>query len=54
MNIFLTEILGLDLEFAQEEACKIEHAVSDKTIEKLYEFIDRPEKCPHGYKINLK
>ncbi|MBM7408617.1 metal-dependent transcriptional regulator [Methanococcus maripaludis] len=54
IEYFLTEILGLDLEFAQEEACKIEHAVSDKTIEKLYEFIDRPEKCPHGYKINLK
>lgn len=54
IEYFLTEVLELDLEFAKEEACKIEHAISDKTIEKLYEFIDRPEKCPHGKNINLK
>ncbi|WP_048059184.1 metal-dependent transcriptional regulator [Methanococcus vannielii] len=54
IEYFLTEFLNLDLDFAKDEACKIEHVVSDKTIEKLYEFIDKPEKCPHGENINLK
>ncbi|MCS3901945.1 metal-dependent transcriptional regulator [Methanococcus voltae] len=48
---FLTDYLDIELEKASEEACKLEHAMSDETIEKLYEFIEKPKKCPHGEKI---
>lgn len=40
LNTFLTDIIGLDEKSANEEACRIEHAISLKTTEKLYEVID--------------
>ncbi|MBP2144403.1 DtxR family Mn-dependent transcriptional regulator [Methanococcus voltae] len=48
---FLTDCLDLDLEKACKEACKLEHSMSDETIEKLYEFIKKPKTCPHGEEI---
>ncbi|MDK2789937.1 MAG: DtxR family transcriptional regulator, Mn-dependent transcriptional regulator [Methanothermococcus sp.] len=51
IETFLTEYLKFDLDYAQEEACKIEHAVSDEVIERLHEFMGRPKKCPHGKDI---
>jgi len=41
---FLTRILGINPEQAHEEACRIEHAVSKKTIEKLSNFVKKNEK----------
>ena len=37
---FLTEILGVDRELAEQDACALEHAVSRQTLEKLIKFIE--------------
>ena len=38
---FLTEIIGVDRETAESEACGIEHILSTGTMEKLTEYIGR-------------
>jgi DtxR family transcriptional regulator, Mn-dependent transcriptional regulator len=38
---FLTDVLGLDDERADEEACKIEHVVCEDTVDRLSEHVDR-------------
>lgn len=38
---FLTEIIGVDRETAESEACGIEHIISAGTMEKLTEYIER-------------
>ncbi len=37
---FLKEILGVDKETAEHEACKIEHDLSSKTLEKLSNYLE--------------
>ncbi len=36
---FLNKALGIDAKTAEEEACKMEHAISDESFEKWIEFI---------------
>ncbi len=38
---FLSELIGIDDETAEKEACLIEHAISLETINKLDEFLDK-------------
>lgn len=38
---FLTDVLGLDDERADEEACKIEHVVCEDTVDRLNEHVER-------------
>ncbi len=44
---FLTEILGIQPQIAQEDACKIEHSVSPQTFKKISKFIDFVKSCPN-------
>ncbi len=37
---FLTDILKVDSDVADQEACKIEHGMSAKTLDRLTQFID--------------
>jgi len=37
---FLVEVLALDPDLAEHDACQIEHAISPETVERLVEFID--------------
>ncbi|GAC1336399.1 MAG: metal-dependent transcriptional regulator [Candidatus Dormibacteria bacterium] len=48
---WLTDVLGLDWVQADEEAGKLEHALSDEVAERLYQHIGRPDTCPHGNPI---
>ena len=48
---WLTDALGLDWVAADEEAARLEHAVSRTVEERLYEAIGRPLTCPHGNPI---
>ncbi len=48
---FLTDVLGFDWDQVHEEACKLEHAISDQVEEKLAEMLGDPETCPHGHPI---
>ena len=43
---FLTEVLGIDFETASEDACRMEHVLSQKTFKKLAKFIEFVETCP--------
>ena len=51
MERWLTDVLGLDWVTADEEAAKLEHAVSEKVEQRLYEALGRPRTCPHGNPI---
>lgn len=52
---FLEEILSVDAETAADDACKMEHAISPLTQEKLAKFIDfvlsRPNVHPYWLKM---
>ncbi len=48
---FLTDMLGMDWETAHHEACRLEHALSPETEERLAELLGNPETCPHGHPI---
>ncbi len=47
-EVFLVEKLGFSWEKVDAEAHLLEHATSEVLERKLYEFLDRPERCPHG------
>lgn len=48
---FLVDVLQLDWEAAHEEACRLEHALSNRVVEALEVLLDNPEFCPHGHPI---
>lgn len=43
---FLTNVLGIDSKTADEDACKMEHAVSPVTLKRLVQFMEFMESCP--------
>ncbi|MGH7910641.1 MAG: metal-dependent transcriptional regulator [Candidatus Dormibacteraceae bacterium] len=51
MERWLTDGLGLDWVSADEEAARLEHAVSDKVELAVWELLGRPLTCPHGNPI---
>ena len=56
-EVFLNKYLGISWQDVYEHACSLEHATTDLVVEKLAEFLDNPEFCPHGSPIprsNLK
>ncbi len=46
LQCFLSEILGMDQSSASDEACRIEHAVSDETIDRLGDYLRSPVPQP--------
>ena len=46
LRSFLTDILKIDFEKADEEACKMEHAISSSTLERFIEFMEFIQFCP--------
>jgi len=45
---FLTDILKIDKYQADEDACKMEHAVSATTIDRIVNFMEFVKSCPRG------
>lgn len=43
---FLTEILCINPKIAAEDACRMEHAISQKTSKKLTKFLEFVQTCP--------
>ena len=41
LTYFLHKILGLDREKAEKEACRLEHVISEETLERLVAFIQQ-------------
>lgn len=51
-EVFLIEKLGFNADEVHEEAEKLEHVTSKKLQQALDKYLDYPEMCPHGTKIN--
>jgi DtxR family Mn-dependent transcriptional regulator len=51
---FLEDIIGMDAETAQTDACRIEHAISAATLERLSKFVEFVSLCPSGQPEWLK
>ena len=43
---FLTDILGVDEDTADREACEMEHVISQDTSDKLYAYLSKLNKAP--------
>lgn len=54
IELFLCRTLGLSWDEVDADAEVLEHAVSDRLIERIYEFLGRPEFDPHGAPIPSK
>ena len=48
VTCFLRDILQLDEQVADAEACRLEHAVSAETLRRLLALIDFVRRCPRG------
>ena len=48
---WLTDVVGLDWAAADDEASRLEHALSDDVAERLFVLIGKPHSCPHGNPI---
>ncbi|MBI2859576.1 MAG: metal-dependent transcriptional regulator [Chloroflexi bacterium] len=47
----LTDILKIPWYESHQEACLLEHAISEKVMDRLYEVLGKPTTCPHGNPI---
>ncbi len=45
---FFENVLQIKSELAEEDACKIEHSISDATLERLVDFVHFIEECPRA------
>src|SRR4030095_7242737 len=48
VELFLVEVLGLDWSEVDIEAEELEHAISDKVMQKIDELLHHPQVDPHG------
>ncbi|MCP4247822.1 MAG: metal-dependent transcriptional regulator [bacterium] len=51
IELFLATTLGLSWDEVDADAEVLEHAVSDRLIERIFEYLGRPEFDPHGSPI---
>ena len=51
---FLVEILNVDPKTASEDACKMEHAISPASLERLTKFLEFVLNCPYGRPVWLQ
>ena len=54
LETFLVETLGLDWSEIHDVAEELEHAISEKVLERLDEFLGKPRHDPHGHPIPTK
>src|SRR3954465_2141613 len=48
VELFLVKVMGMSWTEVHEEAEQLEHAVSDRLIDRIDEMLGRPEVDPHG------
>ncbi|WP_455645840.1 metal-dependent transcriptional regulator [Methanosphaera sp.] len=51
LETFLYETLGLDMEDLHEQACAMEHSLSDEAERKLCQLLEYPDQCPDDHNI---
>jgi DtxR family Mn-dependent transcriptional regulator len=50
-EVFLHDMLGMPWDEVHEEACRLEHAISERVEERLVAVLGDPKVCPHGHPI---
>ena len=53
-ELLLTDVLGMPWDEVQQEACMLEHAISENVEQRLIEILGDPKVCPHGLPIPPK
>jgi DtxR family Mn-dependent transcriptional regulator len=48
LEVFLNDVLHINGENVHDEACKMEHTLSDETECALCKMLNAPARCPHG------
>ena len=48
VELFLVRVLGLDWSEVHDEAEELEHAISDKVLDRMDRFLNHPQVDPHG------
>lgn len=51
LETFLVDTLGVELNEAHEEACEMEHSISENTVEKICAYLGHPRFCPDDHPI---
>lgn len=51
IETFLYDTLGLNIEDLHDQACAMEHALSDEAERKLCQLLDYPDQCPDDHNI---
>lgn len=54
LELYLKEIMGFPLEKIHDEACRLEHHISDEFADKISDLLGNPEWDPHGHPIPSK
>lgn len=54
IETFLVEMAGYEIDEIHDEACQIEHAISDRLADRLEMMLDQPDVDPHGHPIPSK
>ena len=51
LEMFLVHVLGYSLDEVHDEAERLEHVISERMEERIFELLGRPEIDPHGHAI---
>ena len=51
LEMFLVRVLGYSLDEVHEEAERLEHVISERMEQRIFELLGRPELDPHGHAI---
>jgi DtxR family Mn-dependent transcriptional regulator len=54
LELYLAEALGYTWDRVHEEACRLEHVISEEFEDKIFEALGRPTRDPHGEPIPTK
>lgn len=47
----LTDVIGLEIEYVHEEACRWEHVMSEQVERRIFELLGKPTQSPYGNPI---
>jgi len=51
LEVFLADVLHINRAKVHDEACRMEHSISEDTENALCRMLNAPERCPHGSPI---
>jgi DtxR family Mn-dependent transcriptional regulator len=51
LETFLVDTLGVELNEAHDEACEMEHTISENTVDKICAYLGHPRFCPDDHPI---